>query len=320
MPRPLRHFPVINRPFVLEATCRTIQGRKLLKPSQKVNDIALGIIGRALKLYKGISLIDFCVLSNHYHFIINADNELSLARFFGYVNGLLARKVAAKIHGWKAKTWSRRYWAIAIIGEQAMVDRMRYIYSQGLKHNLVEAPELWPGACSVRARLHGEKLIGKWYNETAIYEKNRRGQQVDPEDHVTEYEIELAPLPCWAHLMADEYREKVTDMCIDLTFDAQFQWALEGRRPLGAHAVLNQDPFEPSKKLSVSSAPLCHASTKAERAEYKRAAREFRSTYDERSERLRAGEYSVDFPDNCFPPARPFVLPGSQGGLSPGLP
>lgn len=302
---------------MIEATCRTIQGRKLLTPSQKVTDITLGIIGRALSLYSGVAIIDFAVLSNHYHFDIIADNELSLALFMGYVNSLLARKVAAKIHGWHAKTWARRYWAIPIIGEEAMIERVRYIYSQGLKHNLVSAPELWPGACSVRARLSGEKLVGKWYNDTAIYDLRRRGHDVDPEDHVTEYEIELAPLPCWSHLSDDEYREKVRELCFDLCLEARFQWVLEGTAPIGAEAVLNQDPFEPTG-LVKRRAPVCHASSREERLSYRKALRSFHSVYDERSARLRSGEKAVDFPAFCFPPAGPFVLPGGDGVISPG--
>ena len=63
--------------------------------------------------------------------------------------------------------------------EEALVERTRYIFRQGAKECLIDCPTAWPGVCSVRARLHGEKLIGVWYDETGIYEKSRREEKVD---------------------------------------------------------------------------------------------------------------------------------------------
>jgi hypothetical protein len=45
MSRHLRFVP--DGGALVEVTCRTIQGRLLLRPSQQLNDIVLGILGRA---------------------------------------------------------------------------------------------------------------------------------------------------------------------------------------------------------------------------------------------------------------------------------
>jgi len=189
-----------------------------------------------------------------------------------------------------------------------MVERVRYIFSQAVHHDLVGRPELWPGASSVRARLFGEKLEGKWYNETAMYRAKKRGIKVNPEDYATTYSVPLAPLPCWEDLSDQEYRDKVTNMVIEIVEEAQHRWELEGRRPMGAAAVLEQNPWSQPKNMKVSPAPLCHAS-KLHAKIYKTNLDEFQQRYDWASERYRKGDFYVEFPDYCFRPAGPFVRP-----------
>ena len=99
MPRPLRHHPVNRRPLVVEVTSRTLQGRYLLKPSTPTNSTILGILGRALSMYPGVRLCEMAFLSNHYHLILIVEDEGILARFMGYLNDLIARKVGGRLHG-----------------------------------------------------------------------------------------------------------------------------------------------------------------------------------------------------------------------------
>ena len=49
MSRKLRHIPTGGS--LVEVTCRTIQGRLLMRPSPLLNDIILGVLGRAQRLY-----------------------------------------------------------------------------------------------------------------------------------------------------------------------------------------------------------------------------------------------------------------------------
>lgn len=282
----------------------------LFTPSEKITPIILGIIGRGLELYQGVKIVEFIVLSNHYHFVLIADDEESLALFMGYVNGLLARKVAADFHGWRAKTWARRYRSIPIIGEKKMIKRARYLYSQGGHHELVSRPELWPGPSSIRARLFGEKLVGKWYDKTAMFRAQKRGIEVNPEDYVTLYEIELAPLPCWEHLSQEEYRDRIKSLAADIIIEHHNRWQLEGKTPLGADAILLQDPWSRPSNMKISDAPLVHASTEREEQAYRQALDDFYIEYADSSERFRNGEFHVSFPNYCFPPARPFERPG----------
>jgi len=310
VPRPLRHHPVNGRPLVVEVTARTLQGRFLLKPSTPTNSTILGILGRALSMYPGVKLCEMVFLSNHYHLILIVEDEGILARFMGYLNDLIARKVGGKLHGWREKFWGRRYRSIPILDDESMIERARYIFRQGVKENLIDCPTKWPGVCSVRARLQGEKLIGVWYDETGIYEKSRRGEEVNRKDFARTYEIELAPLPCWADLSPQEYHGQVQELVDDLVKEERARRQREGRTVLGAEAVMAQDPRRAPEKLSRSPAPVCHASRSATRKAHREALRCFREAYRDCSIRLRAhGETDVTFPTFCFPPAQAFVRP-----------
>jgi len=295
---------------VVEVTTRTLQGRHLLKPSTPTNSTILGILGRALSMYPGVKLCEMAFLSNHYHLILIVEDEGILARFMGYLNDLIARKVGGKLHGWREKFWGRRYRSIPILDEGSMAERARYIFRQGVKEDLVDHPTKWPGVCTVRARLQGEKLIGVWYDETGIYEKARRGGKADRKDFATTYEIRLTPLPCWADLNPQEYRRQVQELVDGLVDEERARRQHEGRTVLGAEAVVAQDPLRAPEKVARSPAPVCHASRPATRRAHRETLRCFREVYRDCSIRLRAhGEVDVTFPAFCFPPARAFVRP-----------
>jgi len=57
----------------LAVTCRTLQGRLLLRPSPELNDIAAGGLGRAQRLYP-VDLVAFSPLSNHDPMIVRAES------------------------------------------------------------------------------------------------------------------------------------------------------------------------------------------------------------------------------------------------------
>jgi REP element-mobilizing transposase RayT len=128
--RRLRYIP--EGGAVVEVTCRTLQSRFLLRPDEAVNEIVAGVLGRAQRIYP-IHVCAYSFASNHFHLLLDVDDALQLARFMGYVNSNLARKVGRYV-GWKDKIWSRRYQAIVISSEEAaQVERLRSCLAHGVK-------------------------------------------------------------------------------------------------------------------------------------------------------------------------------------------
>jgi len=140
MPRRLRFVPPGS---LVEVTCRTVQGRLLLRPSPILRDLTLGVLARAARLYP-VEIHAFAFLSNHYHLLMTVPDAERLARFMNYLNSNLARE-AGRLIRWREKFWGRRYQAILVSDEDAaQIERLRYVLSHGAKEGLVASPLDWP--------------------------------------------------------------------------------------------------------------------------------------------------------------------------------
>ena len=313
MARRLRFIPEDGA--LVEVTCRTVQGRFLLNPTDELRSIVLGVLARAQRLYP-VELHAFVFLSNHYHLLLSVANALQLARFMNYLNSNLARE-AGRLHGWREKFWGRRYQAIVISEEEAaQMDRLRYVLSHGCKEGLVARPQEWPGAHSVKALVEGQPLRGLWFDRTQEYAARARGEEFDRLAYATPETIRLEPLPCWRHVSKERYGAQVGELLTQIETETASRHAREGTQPLGVKAILTQIPHERPRKLKKAWAPAFHAATKAARRELVEAYGWFLDAYREAARKLREGSLSACFPDGSFPPRLPFVgwVPESAPG------
>ncbi len=304
MGRKLRYLP--EEGALVEVTCRTLQGRLLLRPSPELNDIAAGVLGRAQRLYP-VNLVAFSPLSNHYHMIVRPESAKRLARFVGYFNSNLAREIS-RLTGWTGKIWERRYQAILISDEEEVqAARFRYVCSHGVKENLVARLREWPGLHCVRQIVDGEPLAGTWFDRTQEYLSRRKGETVDRLRYATPETVTFSPLPCWKHLSPEAYRQRVANMAAEIEEDAAAARKRAGTGPLGAAAILAQDPVSRPKRLKKSPAPLFHAASKAVRHYFYEGFSWFVAAYRTAAEKLQRGDPDPRFPIGSFPPALPFV-------------
>ena len=100
---------------LVEITCRTIQGRFLLRPSSQVNLAIKGILGRAQR-YFGLRVVICVFLSNHYHLLVLPDSEQQLAAFMQFLNTNLSKQLG-RLHDWQGPLLQRRYQAIPVSHE-----------------------------------------------------------------------------------------------------------------------------------------------------------------------------------------------------------
>ena len=208
MPRPLRYVPPDS---LVEVTCRTLHGRFLLRPSRDLNEIVLGILGRAARRYR-VKVCHFTYLSNHCHLLLRPADARQLAHFMGFVNGNLAKE-AGRLHGWRERIWGRRYTAIVVSHEEAaQVARLRYLLEQGTKEGLVRSPLDWPGAHATQALLDGQPMRGIWFDRTREYEARRCGQRPGKYEFAEEEPLELSPIPAWGALDPKARREAVRNL------------------------------------------------------------------------------------------------------------
>jgi len=304
MSRRLRYIP--EGGALVEVTCRTIHSRFLLCPNPAVDDIVVGVLGRAQRKYP-IGVCYFTFASNHFHLYLDVDNALRLSRFMRYVNSNLARKIGRFV-GWREKFWSRRYQAIVISNEAAaQIERLRYGLAHGVKEGLVERVLDWPGVHGAQALMTGEPVEGHWFDGKQEYAARNRGEACDRMRFATLETLTLSPLPCWKHLPEEKRRQLVADLIVEIEAEAAAYRQRTGSQVLGSTAVRSQVPFDRPKKSKKSPAPLFHAASKAVRQELYGMYRWFVVAFRSAAEKLRAGDRTVSFPTGSFPPALPFV-------------
>ena len=304
MSRQLRFIP--DGGALVEVTCRTLQGRFLLRPSPTLDEIIVGVLGRAQRRYK-VRVCGYMFASTHFHLLLDVDTAKQLARFMGYVASNIAREVS-RLHGWKDKIWSRRYQGIVVSGEEeAQVARLRYILANGTKEGLTARPQDWPGVHVARALVQGEDLTGTWFNRTQEYTARNRGETFDRLKYASPEILHLSPLPCWKHLPEKVWRDRAINLIHGIEAEAAIKRSRTGSQPPGASAILGRHPHERPKHLQKSPAPLFHTASAKVRRELWTAYRWFVASFREAADKLRAGDRNAAFPLGSFPPALPFV-------------
>lgn len=302
MGRKLRYIP--EGGALVEVTCRTLQGRFLLKPTDEIRPIVLGVLARAQRLCS-VRLHAFVFLSNHYHLLLSVDNAHQLARFMNYLNSNLARE-AGRLNRWQDKFWSRRYQAIVVSEEDAaQISRLRYILSHGCKEGLVARPQDWPGANAVKSLIENVPLEGLWFDRTREYAAKARRESFHQHEYATPEVVRLTSLPCWRHLEETTHRHLVEELVKEIEEETASRHAREGTRPLGVARILAHHPHDRPGKLKKAWAPTFHAATNTVRSELNAAYGWFLQAFREAAERLQHGDLTARFPKGSFPPRFP---------------
>ena len=304
MSRKLRFVP--EGGALVEVTCRTIHGRLLLLPSQQLDEIVVGILARAQRIFQ-VRCCGYCFLANHYHLLLDVDSARQLAKFMGYVNSNLARELG-RLADWRDKFWSRRYQAILVSAEEAaQIGRLKYVLSHGPKEGLVERPGDWPGVHAARDLAEGRAVDGYWFDRTQEYAARRRRETFDRLRFATRETLTLSPLPCWKGLSEAAWRQRAAALVAEIEGEFAVQRDKTGNQPLGVPAVLSQHPHDRPQRSKKSPAPFVHAASRHVRRELYEAYRLFVAAFRSAAEKLRSGDPTARFPAGSFPPALPFV-------------
>ena len=209
MPRKLRFVP--HTRTLVSITCRTVQGRFLLRPGPALNDIVQGILGRAQRRYE-TTISAFSALSSHFHLLLVVDSANEAADFMRYTKSKLAREVN-RLTGWRGPVFDRRYEMTVVTDEDAaQIERLKYVLSQSVKEGLVERVSQWPGVHCAKALIEGTPLVGHWFNRTLEFAARLRGEDVGPMRYATIETVTLSPIPCWAHLSPELYRARIAEL------------------------------------------------------------------------------------------------------------
>jgi hypothetical protein len=241
--------------------------------------------------------------------LLSACDFCELSRFMNHINSNIAREIG-RLHDWHDKFWSRRFSAIPVLDDVSLLDRARYILSHGCKEGLVAHPADWPGINCIAALTEGTPLVGQWFNRTKMYADSRTVSGVQAEsDYLTEYKVEIRPLPTLADLSETARQAMWRKFIDDLAFQNQKE------NVLGVKAILAQNPHSKPVSTKKSPRPFCHAITQKVVKEYREGYRAFVGAFREAFGSLLAGHIRSfeSFPDCYIPPfayKRPCLAPG----------
>ncbi|MEM9294069.1 MAG: hypothetical protein AAGD01_20495 [Acidobacteriota bacterium] len=302
MPRTPRFVP--EGGALVEISCRTIQGRLLLRPTRLLRQIVVGILARALARWSDVQLHAAVFLPNHYHLLITVPDARTMAAFMGFVNGLLSRKLGPLV-GWSGPLWAKRYSHVPVTDEaKSQIARLRYLLAHGVKEGLVLTPADWPGFhCASALTASDGRMQGTWTDATRACRDRARGRKNKPETYDKSVELQLTPLPCWIHLSWDEIARRVQDLIEQITAEGKAQH----KKVVGAERLQRQNPNRRIAKPRRGPLPWCHAVSRTSRQAFIEARSLFLAAYHEAAAKWRKGDLDASFPLGCFRPPAPFV-------------
>jgi len=311
---------------LVEVTCRTFQGRFLLRPRQDLNEIVVGVLAHFLEKYPSIGLVGIVVLSTHLHVLLSVESQEDLSNLMRDFGSKTAREIN-RLYDWGGSLFSPRYRSICVTHEpSAQIARLEYLLAQSVKEHLVARVRDWPGIHFGRTLLEGRSVLsGTWIDRTKkarleiqarqeAKEKKRR-KKVRRRDYTSTVTVQLEQLPCWRHLEWGKYVERIRKMIRKIEKDAEVERDRRGVEVVGVEAICQRNPQTRPNELQSSPAPLVHAATKKERLAWRETFAWFVMEYREASERLRNGDRDAPFPEGSFPPRLPFVGTATAGGM-----
>ena len=100
---------------------------------------------KLLKKYSGryfISIIAYCLMPNHYHFLVRQDGEIPAGELPKRVFGGYSRAVNRR-YGWSGTLFEGRFQARHVKSDDYLRHLCRYIHANPVKDGMVEHPEEW---------------------------------------------------------------------------------------------------------------------------------------------------------------------------------
>jgi REP-associated tyrosine transposase len=268
-------------------TRRCVQREFLLRPSRVTNQVFLYLLALAARRFR-IRLHAFCVLSNHYHFILTDPHAL-LPAFHQLLDALLARALNASLGRFEDYWASGSYSAVKLVSSGDVVDKTAYVLANPVAAGLVGTGSAWPGLWSAPARIGGDGYVVK-----------RPKHFFDPKgglpDEVT---LELTVPPGFEN--GDRFRDELVPALEAREADARRLWRARGGF-LGVARVLAQKPTarpksrEPRRALN----PRVAARDKWKRIEALGRLLEFLRAYRVAWTARQAGDFDVVFPHGTY--------------------
>jgi REP element-mobilizing transposase RayT len=281
-------------------TIRCIQGRLFLCPTERTNEIVGGALARAVRL-AGVELFAFVFASNHLHLLVRAP-RCNVPQFMQHLLTNLSKKVGAVV-GWRGAFWERRYSAEPVLDDEALIGRIRYILSHGVKEGYVATCREWPGLSSLEMMLDDQPRRYRWFHWSDRWKERRAGKPCGRFDErcARGEDLVLARVPLPAFQDPTTRRRTLESMVQAI----EEHGAEKHKRFRGRDWVLAQRPQHRPERPARSPRPLCHTTSRQLLDEYREKVRTYTTLFRTASPRWRSGDFTAQFPAGA---TRPMVV------------
>ncbi|HIA01268.1 MAG TPA: hypothetical protein EYN66_05075 [Myxococcales bacterium] len=114
----------------------------------------------------------------------------------------------------------------------------------------------------------------------------------------------MDPLPCWAHLSPEQYKQQIRALCNDIREQAAHERSRTGRPVVGLKRLMRLSAHYRPDGVAKSPAPPIHCRDKTLRLWFVAAYKAFVDAYRAAYGRLHRVATSGDFPPGGVPPTR----------------
>lgn len=135
----------------------------------------LGLIKQYARRYQ-ISVIAYCLLSNHYHFLLRQDGDAPVSKFIGSIFNSYVQSLNKRLER-SGTLFEGRFKHRRVNDEPYLLNICRYIHANPVLHGIVDDPAMWqfsnylewieqrPGELVDRAFVNG------YFDSPAAYER-----------------------------------------------------------------------------------------------------------------------------------------------------
>jgi REP element-mobilizing transposase RayT len=269
-------------------TRRCSRRQFLLKPSNTTNEIFLYLLALAVHRF-GVQLHAFCVLSNHFHFVVT-DPDARLPAFMQYLNSLVARATNASLGRWESFWAPSTYSAVALETPQDTIAKIAYVLGNPVAARLVPRANEWPGLWSAPERIGGAAFVA--HRPATFFRRKGYLPEI----------VELGLVVPRGFDSPDDFREELRAALARIEPGGERDCAHRGPGFLGAARVVAQKPWgrpvsaAPRRQLS----PRVASRDKWKRMEALARLAGFLSGYRQALSAFRGGDRDALFPSGTY--------------------
>lgn len=112
--------------------------REFILNSDEIKNMFLGVVKRAKNKYR-FSLMNFCIMNNHFHFMIKPGRGESLSKIMQWILSVFAVQFNKRF-GWNGHVWYDRFKSRIVDGLNEYLHVFRYIAENPLRAGIARYP------------------------------------------------------------------------------------------------------------------------------------------------------------------------------------